>query len=259
MVRPMSEFTDVLRAERKAKGWSQLALALEAEISPRHLSFLETGRAAPSRSMVARLAEVLDLPLRRRNALFEGAGYAPPYRARALDAPAMAAVEAALARMLEAQAPYPALAMSADWRLRRSNAPYKRMLELVGVAAAPGLDLLALILEPGPVRALIVDWETVAAQALRRCWRDAADAARRRDIAEMAQRHGAPADWRLSGPATETPVMPVTLRLGEAELSWISTVAGFGSAADITAAELMIEFFHPADARTEALAADLFG
>lgn len=257
-------FGDTLREHRNRRRLSQLDLALETEVSSRHLSFLETGRAQPSRTMITRLADSLELDLRSHNELLSAAGFAPAHRASALDAESMSIINDALTRMLASQEPYPAIVFDRNWTIQRANAPFRQLLAVVGVQIEEGrTHVLELMLRPGPVRDSFDDWNDAASLMLQRAlhngigWSDAAE--RRARVMRLAAEVGAPEDWRTREVRAHLPVAPLTFRVGDARLSWIMTLASFGAAHDVTAQELVIEFFHPADEETrsfvEALAA----
>lgn len=250
----MSDFPSLLRAERAARRLSQQALAFEADVSTRHLSFLETGRARPSRAMIARLADALGLSLRERAGLYRGAGFEPPVGARPIDAPEMRAVNDALERMMRFQEPFPAAVLTASWRLERFNRGFSALMRLAGVGVAPGEDLLAITLKTPALRALIPDWTEAAAHVLRRAYADAPDAKRRAEVCALAEADPDLAGWRTAGELDASPVLTLRMEAPGASLAWISVVARFGGPSDITAQELMIEFYHPADAATETFA-----
>jgi len=257
-------FGDTLREHRNRRRLSQLDLALETDVSSRHLSFLETGRAQPSRTMITRLADSLELDLRSHNELLSAAGFAPAHRASALDAESMAMVNDALTRMLASQEPYPAIVFDRNWILQRVNTPFRQLLAIVGVEIEEGrTNLLELMLRPGPVRDAFDDWNDVASLMLQRAshdvvgWSDAAD--RRARVARLAAEVGAPDDWRTREVRAHLPVAPITFRFGDARLAWITTAAAFGAPNDVTAQELVIEFFHPADEATRSFVEALAG
>src|SRR5688572_19735101 len=170
-------FGALLRQWRMARKMSQLALALEADISARHLSFLETGRAQPSRDMLLLLATALDVPLRERNRWLMAAGYAPIYQETALTAPALRPVQQALEYVLKQQEPYPALVMDRQWNLLRSNQGaarlLQRFLEPAHLQAAGQLNIMHLTFDPHGLRPWIVNWQEVAGHMLQRLQRDA--------------------------------------------------------------------------------------
>jgi len=249
----MSEVGVLLRDWRRRRRLSQMDLALEAGVSTRHLSFVETGRSRPSPQMLAHLAEQLDVPLRDRNRLLLAAGYAPAYRERALDEPEMGPVRAALDRVLSAHEPYPAVVVDRGWNLVAANASVGTLLE--GVAPhllEPPANVLRLSLHPEGMAPHILNLGEWRAHLLERLGRQVALTG----DAELAALHEELATY----PAPEEHAtgdeiaVPLRVRTDAGDLAFVSTVATFGTAVDITAAELSIESFFPADAATaEAL------
>ncbi len=249
---------DLLRAWRQRRRRSQLDLALDAGISTRHLSFVETGRARASREVVLRLAEELALPLRERNQLLLAAGYAPVFADRSLDDPALTAARLAVDRVLEGHAPYPALAVDRHWTLVTANAALGPLLE--GVAPwllEPPVNVLRLGLHPEGLAPRVLNFGTWRAHLLARLQRQyeaTADATIAALVEELcaypvATPAGRSAIEDLGGIA-----VPLRLRTGAGELAFISTITVFGTPLDLTLAELAIESFFPADAATaEAL------
>lgn len=242
---------------------SQLDLAHEAQISTRHLSCVETGRAAPSREMVLRLAERLQVPLRERNALLEAAGFAPMYRHRALDDPALAAARQAVQRVLKGHEPYPALAVDRHWHLVAHNA----LVPLLMAGAAPELlappvNVLRLSLHPQGLAPRIVNLPQWRQHLLERLAQqiaatgDAALQALREELAvyPVPSAGGTAQD---TGAGLSHLVVPLSLRAeGAGVLNFISTTTIFGSPVDVTLQELAVESFFPADAdTTQALSA----
>src|SRR5262245_25808301 len=165
----------LLQHWRKQRHLSQLALATEAEISPRHLCFIETGRAKPSREMVLLLASALDVPLRERNALLLAAGFAPVYAESGLDAPELVAVRSALDAILRQQEPFPAVVMNRHWDIVSTNRAAPRFFGfLLGAqAAAPRLNVLRMMLGPDGLRPYVANWDAVAQMLVRRVHREA--------------------------------------------------------------------------------------
>ncbi|POR54521.1 Xre family transcriptional regulator [Paraburkholderia eburnea] len=248
---------ELLREWRVRRRMSQLLLATEAEISTRHLSFVESGRATPSREMVMHLAERLDVPLRERNTLLVAAGYAPLYRERALDDPHLAAARAAVELVLRGHEPYPALAVDRHWNIVASNGA---LAPLVGNAspallAAP-VNALRLSLHPEGMAPRIVNWHAWRAHLLARLQRQidaSADAALMALHDELAA-YPAPTG---AAPACVESIqhhiaVPLRLRTALGELSFYGTTTIFGTPVDITLSELAIEAFFPADAATAA-------
>jgi transcriptional regulator with XRE-family HTH domain len=243
----------LLREWRQRRRVSQLELALEAGVSSRHLSFVENGRSQPSARMVMQLAERLDVPLRDRNNLLLAAGYAPAYAQRELDAPEMGPVRDALEQLLRAHEPYPALVIDSHWGLVSANRALAALL--AGVAPhllEPPVNVLRLTLHPDGVAPRIVNLHEWRSHLLERLLREAiasGDAA----LAALHEELSAyPAGDR--GPAVDSAVadvaIPLRLQHGEHELGFISTRTTFGTAVDVTVAELSIESFFPSDPET---------
>ncbi|WP_374471907.1 helix-turn-helix domain-containing protein [Phenylobacterium sp.] len=248
---------DHLRQWRQRRRMSQLDLALEAEISTRHLSFVETGRAQPSREMILRLAEQLDVPLRERNVILVAAGFAPVFRERGLDDPAMAAARRAVDVILAGHEPYPALVVDQGWNLVAANRMVAPLLEGVdpGLLALP-TNVVRLSLHPRGLGSRTVnagEWRGHILERLRRQAELTADPALLALLDEVKAYPVPPAPDRrpedLGGVA-----IPFQLMLGDRMLSFFSTTTVFGTAVDITLSELTLETFFPADAATaEAL------
>jgi transcriptional regulator with XRE-family HTH domain len=249
----------LLRDWRQRRRMSQLDLALEAGVSARHLSFLETGRSKPSRAMVLRLAEELDVPLRERNRLLLAAGYAPAYEERPLEAPELEPVRRAVAQVLTGHEPFPAAVIDRWWNLVASNRPLSLFLEGVSPALLePPANVLKVSLHPeglAPRIANLAEWRAHLLDRLRReiaATGDARLAALLEDVSAYPAPGGAPAI-----PARGAIAVPLRIRAGDRELAFISTVATFGTAIDVTVAELSIEGFFPADADTAAALREL--
>jgi len=252
---------DYLRTWRQRRHMSQLALALEAEISQRHLSFLESGRSAPSREMLLHLAERLDMPLRERNAMLLAAGFAPVYAERTLEDPAMVAARAAIELVLKGHEPFPALAIDRHWNLLAANAALGPML--AGVAdrslLEPPINVLRLSLHPeglAPRIANLVEWRAHLLDRLRRQIAVTSDPV----LADLLQELSAyPVNDTLAaldaGPPTDHGgvLVPLQLVTEAGLLSLISTTTVFGTPRDITLSELALEAFFPANAETAAI------
>jgi transcriptional regulator with XRE-family HTH domain len=249
---------DLLRYWRRVRGKSQLDLATEAMTTPRYVSFVETGRSQPSRQMVVRLARALDVPLRERNGLLLAAGYAPLYAAATLDAPELDRVRRALSAMLSRHDPFPAVVMDRGWNVLQASDGAQR---LFGGLCAPDpmpepANVLELMIEPGPVRDAVVNWDAVVPALLERCRREAVggvlDAATAERIERMRSRPDVAAvanDVVASAPAV--PVIDVAFAFGGDRLSFFSVVSTVGTPIDVTAQELRVEAFFPSDAATE--------
>lgn len=251
----------LVRAWRERRRLSQLALACEADISQRHLSFIESGRATPSRDMVLRLAERLDVPLRDRNALLLSAGYAPLYPDRTLDDPALAAARAAVERVLAAHEPYPALAIDRRWSLALANPAAARLMAPIDPELArPPVNVIRASLHPRGLSPRIVNLAAWRAHLLERLRRQAAltgDPAIEALLAEVSAYPG-PKPAPAVDPADDIAV-PLKLRTHAGLLSMFSTVTVFGTPVEVTLSELSIEAFYPADEETGRLLREAAG
>jgi len=247
-----------LRHWRLRRRLSQLDLAHEAQVSTRHLSYVETGRAEPSREMVLRLAERLEVPLRERNALLVAAGYAPMYRQRSLDDPALAAARRAVDLVLKGHEPYPALAVDRHWNLVAHNA----LVPMLMAGAAPELlkppiNVLRLSLHPGglaPRIANLAQWRAHLLERLQQQIAATGDAVLVTLHEELAA-YPAPAvshDVAAIGGDLGNVVVPFQLVTDGGVMSFISTTTIFGTPVDVTLQELAVESFFPADAGTAA-------
>jgi len=246
----------LLRIWRERRHLSQLELAGEADISARHLSFLETGRSAPSRAMLLRLAERLEIPLRERNALLLSAGYAPMYSERRLDDPALQQARKAVELVLAGQAPYPALAVDRHWTLVSANTAVGFLL--AGVAPRllePPVNVLRVAVHAQGLAPMIenyTQWRTHILSRLRQQIAATADPFLLDLLAEL-EAYPSPPGTRANSPDNTDyggVVVPLRLRTGHGVLSFFSTTTVFGTPLDITLAELAIESFFPADQPT---------
>jgi transcriptional regulator with XRE-family HTH domain len=246
----------LLREWRQRRRLSQLDLALDAEISARHLSFLETGRSRPSREMVLRLAERLDVPLRERNLLLTAAGFAPAFRERRLDDPALAAARAAVDLVLAAHEPFPAIAVDRHWTLVASNAAAMRLLaDVAPTMLQPPVNVLRLSLHPdglAPRIANLTAWRAHVLERLRRQVELSADRVLAELLAELRLYSGV--DDRKARVASDYAgvVIPLELATAAGTLAFFSTTTVFGTPVDITLSELALEAFFPANAATAA-------
>jgi transcriptional regulator with XRE-family HTH domain len=262
----MTDVGPLIRRWRNARGLSQLALAAESVVSLRHLSFIETGRSSPSRAMVLKLAEVLDVPLRERNSLLLAAGFAPVYRESELDGPELAAVRDALDAILAQQEPYPALVIDREWNIRHANAGAARFfafLQAGQVASAPGPpNVLRRMFHPDGVRRHVRNWPEVCEALVRRVRREAiggvTDERAQSILREVLAYPGVPASLRsLDATSPILPVVPIRYARDGREFDYFSTVTTLGTAQDITLQELRIECFFPATEATRRHAHDL--
>ena len=252
----------MLREWRQRRRLSQLELALEAGISSRHLSFVETGRSRPSADMVLHLAEELDVPLRDRNTLLLAAGFAPRFGQSDLDAPELGPVRDAIDQVLHGHEPYPALVVDRHWGLVAAN---RALGMLVGEVAEhlrePPMNVLRLSLHPEGLAPRIVNLHQWREHLLDRLGRDAVATG---DLAldvlrDELESYPSGNPEPLVDPAFGDIAVPLRLRHGNDELSFISTKTVFGTAVDVTVAELSIESFFPADPHTAQVIRGLVG
>jgi transcriptional regulator with XRE-family HTH domain len=255
-----ADFGRQLKQWRTARHMSQLALATEAGVSARHLSFLETGRAQPSREMVQLLAGMLDVPLGERNALLVSAGYAPLYGERPLGAPELEPVRRALQFIMRQQEPYPALVLDGQWNVVLKNEGAHRIFEHFRSPMHNGetINVMRTVFDPGGLRPFIVNWEEVAECLMCAVHREVAatgsvGVTRLRD--ELLAYPGVPARWGT--PEAVSPMAPLVsmqLRKGDLSLAFFSMITMLGTPRDVTLQQLKIECFFPADAITEQVA-----
>jgi transcriptional regulator with XRE-family HTH domain len=238
---------------RERRRMSQLLLANEAEISSRHLSFIETGRAAPSRAMVLRLAEYLDVPLRERNQLLTAAGFAPVFQQRSLDDQSMAPARLAVKQVLKGHEPYPALAIDRHWNLISANGAVAALIAHADPALLePPVNVLRLSLHPRGLASKIVNlgqWRRHLLERLDGQIRASGDAQLMALRDELASYPGAPNDDLTMESSI---AIPFVLDNAAGRLSFISTTLVFGTPVDVTLSELAIEMFFPADEATAA-------
>lgn len=248
-LRPVGE---QLRDWRQRRHLSQLDLAALADVSPRHLSFIETGRSVPSRAMLLRLGDRLDIPLRERNALFVATGYAPVYSERRLDDPALAQARDAIALLLRGHEPYPALAVDRHWNLQAANRALAPFLK--GVAPgllAPPVNVLRLSLHPDGVAPRIANlgqWRAHLLQRLGRQVETSGDPQLQALHAELLAYPAPDEEEESTDPAAI--VVPMRMRSEVGELPFLSTTTVFGTPVEVSLSELAIESFFPADAKT---------
>lgn len=259
-----SRFGQLLQRWRQLRGKSQLALAADAEVSPRHVSFVESGRSIPSREMVLTLASALGVPLRERNTLLLAAGYAPLYRETDLDAPELAPARRALDLILRHQEPYPAVVMNRHWDIVTSNDAAARFFAfLLGSAGGEGsgpANVVRLMFDPRGLRPYVSNWLVVAEALIQRVQREAvggvADEQTDRLLREVLTYPDVPERWSSLDPSVPiAPFIPVAFRKGELAVRFFSTVTTLGTPQDITLQELRVECFFPCDRETEEAAA----
>ena len=254
---PAPKFGDMLKVWRERRRMSQLKLAVEAEISQRHLSFVESGRSQPSRDMVLRLCDYLDVPLRDQNALLLAAGYAPAFAERSLDDPDLAPARAAIDLILKGHMPYPALAVDRRWTMVAANDAVGGLL--AGVSAhllEPPVNVLRLSLHPeglAPRIANLPVWTAHILERLRRQHALSGDDGIAELIEEIegyrtqagASDRAVPVDLE-----TNAVLVPMVLQTDQGLLSFFSTTTVFGTAVEVTLSELILEAFYPADEET---------
>jgi transcriptional regulator with XRE-family HTH domain len=246
---------DLLREWRQRRRMSQLDLACEAEISTKHLSFLETGRSTPSREMVLHLAEQLEVPLRARNALLNAAGYAPVFPERRLDDPAMAAARQVIDLVLAGHEPHPALAVDRHWCMAAANRAVAPLMTGVDPALLrPPVNVLRVSLHPGglaPRTVNLAEWRGHLLAGLRQQIEVSGDPVLIDLLAELRS-YDVPAvpASRVGSPDRATVAVPFRLATDHGVLSFLSTITVFGTPIDVTLSELALECFYPADQAT---------
>ena len=249
---PVRPIGDLLREWRQRRRLSQLDLAIEADISARHLSFVETGRSRPTSQMILRLAEHLDVPLRERNTLLLAGGYAPVYPQRGLDEPEMGAVRSALRQILAGHEPYPAVVVNRWWELADANASTQILTRGCSPwLLEPPANVLRLSLHPDGMAPRIANLTEWRAHLLARLRRQAATTGdpRLRELHDELSGYPGGQDEPPAGPGV---VIPLRYRHGDTELSLFSMTAVVGTPLEITIDELAIEAFYPADQATAA-------
>jgi transcriptional regulator with XRE-family HTH domain len=246
----VANFGNILKQWRSIRRFSQLQLAMEAQLSARHLSFLESGRANPSKSMVLRLSQVLDMPRPVVNQALFAVGFAPIFPNEPADAAALAPVRKAVERMLAAHDPFPGVVVDRHWNIIATNRGGE-MLKALSPGDSPNLmELLIAAAQSG----LVENWEEVAALALLRLRSEIAECGGDETLSALAEQIASHDRFKtnaLSGINLDQAIIPTILRIGDARLSLFSTIAQFGSVQDVRSGELKIELMFPADDETE--------
>ena len=230
---------------------SQLGLSAVSGVTARHVSFVETGRAQPSRELLDRLADALDMPLRDRNDLFLAAGYAPPYRTSSLDDAEAEMVTAAIDRILASHEPHPGVVMDRHWNLLRTNHAadelFGAMLDLDGKDSP--VNVLELIFSSDHLRPHVANWETLAPALLARARREAVGGVPDAELGSMIERFDAQLrlEQLTSPPAHHGPILDVAFHANGSVRRYFSTITTLGTATDVTLQEIRIELFHPSD------------
>jgi transcriptional regulator with XRE-family HTH domain len=262
--RPRNSVGALLREWRKVRRLSQLDLALRMDVSARHVSRVESGRAQPSRHMVTRLADALDMPLRERNGLLSAAGYAREYPERGLGTPEMTEVRRAIEVMIDHHEPYPAFVMNRRWDVLMASRGAARVAGFLCGGTRHG-NMLLQFFDPDDLRAAVVNWEEVAGDLIRHLHDEIAavpgDVATRELLERIMAYPGVPSRWatREFGGEPPSPVLTVEFRKGDTTLRFFSTITTFGTPRDVTLDELRIECAFPADEATAALCRTLAG
>ncbi len=240
-----------LKQWRRRRGLSQLDLAVRADMSQRHLSFIETGRSRPRKDVVHKVAEALEVPIRDRNTLLEAAGLAPNYPEVPLSDEAAAPFRDAIRKMLESHEPYPAFVINRWWDLIDANAAGRRIFLQNGDGP---INLVDAILGPGPMREMIENFSAVGWMFLRRMRREVADSGpdeRLQELLERAEAYMKDVPFDIQGPGSELVVCP-HLRIGDQVIRTVGIVARFGTAREVTLDELRVELVFPRDEEAEA-------
>ncbi len=245
-----------LQQFRRQRGMSQLALASAADVSARHVSFVESGRARPSRQMVLRLAESLDMPLRAQNELLHLAGFAPVFPERRLDEPALAGVRSIIDKMLRQHEPYPAFVLDRYWNIVQSNQSAAGLF--AALLPRSSANAIEMFLGPGPFRQVVENWQEVAWVTLTRLRREVTlSGGDERLQALLTRAEELTADIGPPGNVdTGAPTVMSRLRLGGHTVNTISTIASFNAARDVTLDELHVELIYPADDAADAFFRD---
>jgi transcriptional regulator with XRE-family HTH domain len=249
----------LLKQWRGVRAKSQFALALDAGVSARHLSFVESGSSSPSREFLLTLADALDIPLRERNLLLGAAGFAPMFPESALAADEMEQVRGALARLLEHQEPYPAVVLDRQWNVVQANRSAPMLFNLfIDLDALPQpRNLLRTLFDPDGLRPWIANWDVVSRTLVQRVFREAVGGIpdqRTTALLRELQAHSSPTPEPARSMERSLPIHPVIFEKGDLRLSFFSMITTVGAPVDVTAQELRIEAFFPADGETEAFA-----
>jgi len=252
---PRTHVGDLLRDWRSVRRLSQLDLALAADVSSRHLSCVETGRAQPSRDLVSRLAQTLELPLREQNTLLVAAGYAPEYSETALTAPEMATARKAIELILNKQDPYPGIVMNRHWDLLMANESTERIFRWLLDGPPAQSNIMKTFFDPLGVRPYVVNWEECAGDLIRHLHNDLAaapsDARMAQLMRDVLAYPDVPQRWaRRQLPAPVPSLSTITYRKGDVDLTFFWTMATFGTPHDVSLDELRIECSFPADDAT---------
>lgn len=249
----------LLREWRDARRISQIALAVDAGISPRHLSYIETGKSQASRDVIGRLAAALEMPLRDRNSLLMAAGYAPAYHESGMDAPEMEQVKRAIDCLLAQQEPYPAFVMNRHWNILRANAAAVRVnADVMGDRPPKHANMLRQFFDPEDLRSAVDNWNEIALDLLRHLQDLVAthpgDLAAKQLLEDVLRYPGVPFAWRRrTATAAPSSMMTTVLRGRSGTFRFFSTITTFGTPWDVTVDDLHIESCFPVDRETDEL------
>jgi len=251
---------ELLRYWRQERGKSQLDLSMDTGISQRHLSFVESGRSAPSRDFLSIVSDALNIPLRERNVLLLASGYAPQYSDQSMDAEQMAIVTRAVDRMLQQHEPHPALVLDRHWNVIRTNEAAPRFFgSFVDLETRPKpRNLLDLMFDPAGMRPFVEEWDKIAAGLLQRVRREAVGQVLDAELQKLLKRlQEYPGVTGLKPSLVpQSPVLPITFRRGNQRFSYFSLITTVGTPQCITAQELRVECMFPTDARTFTVSSD---
>jgi transcriptional regulator with XRE-family HTH domain len=256
--RGLSPLGALIRQWRDKRGRSQLELSLDMGVSQRHISFVESGRSAPSRALLMGLAEALNIPFRDRNPLLLAAGFAPIYSDKAWNAAEMRTVNRALERMLKQHEPFPAIVMDRHWNVLMTNEFAPRFFgSFIDLSQQPNeRNLLRMIFDPNAMRPFIDNWEEVSRGLFERISRESVggviDEKSRGLIAELTAFLDVPMDWSVKDNPSAAPVIPIAFVKDGRLLKYFSMVSIVGTPQTIAAQELRVESMFPADDATEA-------
>jgi transcriptional regulator with XRE-family HTH domain len=247
----------LLRRWRDMRGKTQLGLSVDAGVSQKHISFVESGRSTPSRQMLLDLAQALDMPLRERNALLIAGGYAPVYSETPLDEPAMRSINGALRRMLRQHEPFPAVVMDRYWNVLLANDAAPRFFNcFIDMAVRQGpRNLLHLMFDPAGIRPFIANWPEAGRALFARIHRESLghviDMKTKRLLDELSQYPDVKVEWRAPTPRDDLPMIPLAFAKGGITLNYFSMITTVGTPQTIAAEELRLECMFPADEATE--------
>lgn len=264
MLKEPTSAGDLLRDWRQRRRLSQLALAIDTDISQRHLSFIESGRSLPSRDMVLRLTEQLDVPLRERNAILMAAGFAPIYRDRPLDSPELAGARLIIQRILDGHDPHPALAVDRQWTMLAANRAVGALLaDVAGHLLTGPVNVLRVSLHPEGLASRVVNFREWRSHIFNRLSREIDISADVQLAALLDELKSYPVPFEARTPKNSAGnghadiAVPLILSSPAGPLSFLSTTTVFGTATEVTLSEVTIEAFFPADAETSKAMAEL--